>query len=253
MPAQKNPLEGKIAIVTGGARGIGKAIAKRLARDGVNVAIVDLNSKALRGTVTELKGSGMIAIGIVTDISKAEGAELMVKRTLERFGKIDILVNNAGITGRVAPIHELREDEWDEVLNVDLKGVFLSSRVVVPVMIQQRAGNIVNIASVAGKEGNARMIPYSAAKGGVIALTKALAEELVPYGIRVNSIAPALISTELLNDWPPDQIRKLTQKIPMGRLGRPEEVANVVGFLVSDEASFITGTCLSVDGGRAKY
>lgn len=247
------PFSGKVAIVTGGARGIGKAIAKQLSQDGASVVIVDLASKATSGTVSELNSLGGEHIGIAADVSNAKDAELVTNTALDRFGKIDILVNNAGITGRIAAIQELGEDEWDKVLNVDLKGVFLCCRAVVPHMIQRKTGNIVNMASVAGKEGNARMIPYCAAKGGVIALTKALAEELVGYGIRVNCVAPALIDTELWSDWPKDTMQKLAAKIPMGRLGRPEEVAYAVRFLVSDEASFITGTCLSVDGGRSKY
>jgi 3-oxoacyl-[acyl-carrier protein] reductase len=246
-------IKGKSAIVTGGGRGIGFAISEGLAAEGARLAIVDVNEERLSDSTSKLSKSGAEVIGLRCDVSKEREVNTVVRTVVERFGGVDMLVNNAGITGTTKPLTEVSEKEWDEVMNIDLKGVFLFSKAVVPYMLSQGSGCILNMASIAGKEGNANLVPYSTAKGGVITFTKALAEEVVSRGIRVNCVAPALIDTELIQAWPAEQRQRLSNKIPMGRLGKPEEVASMVVFLLSDKASFITGQCVNIDGGRGKY
>jgi 3-oxoacyl-[acyl-carrier protein] reductase len=177
----------------------------------------------------------------------------MVTETMERFGRIDILVNNAGILGPALTVAMYPEDRWDEVIAVNLKGTFLCCKAVLSVMKKQGSGSIVNIASVAGKEGNPDMGPYSVSKAGIIALTKTLGKELAATRIRVNAVSPALLETDMARNMSAEQRAFLTSKIPMGRLGNPEEVAAVVKFLVSDEASFVTAQCYDVSGGRSVY
>jgi 3-oxoacyl-[acyl-carrier protein] reductase len=250
----KVDLSGKVAIVTGSSRGIGRAIALALAKDGANIVVnaVSKITKA-REVAEEIESMGREALVIVADVSKKEHVESMVEQTLKRFGKIDILVNNAGVVGPTVPIQELSEEDWERVISVDLKGTFLCCRAVIPHMIRQRSGKIVNISSIAGKEGNANMTAYCAAKAGIIGLTKALAEEVAKYGIRVNCVCPALIETELVERMDTKQTEYLKSKIPLGRLGKPEEVAELVKFLVSDASDFITGQAINIDGGRGKY
>lgn len=246
-------ISGKVAIVTGAGRGIGFAIAERLATEGARITIVELNKKLLSESTSRLGSKGANVTGLECDVSNEQQVISCVDQVVGKFGRVDILVNNAGITGLTKPLTEVTEKEWDEVMNIDLKGVFLFSKAVITHMLRQGYGSILNIASIAGKEGNANLVPYSTAKGGVITFTKALAEEVVTKGIRVNCVAPALIDTELIKAWPAEQRQRLTNKIPMGRLGKPEEVASMVAYILSDEASFITGQCINIDGGRGKY
>jgi 3-oxoacyl-[acyl-carrier protein] reductase len=196
---------------------------------------------------------GQEAMAIKVDVSKAKEVAHMVEQVLEKFGRIDILVNNAGILGPYFPVEEYPEELWDQVIAVNLKGTFLCCKAVIPIMKKRGKGSIVNIASVAGKEGNANMAPYSASKGAIITLTKTLGKELATSQIRVNAVSPALLETEMTQSMTPEQRALLTSKIPMGRLGKPEEVAAVVKFLVSDEASFVTGQCYDISGGRSVY
>ncbi|MGB9700664.1 MAG: SDR family NAD(P)-dependent oxidoreductase [Thermodesulfobacteriota bacterium] len=243
----------KVAIVTGAGQGLGWAIAKRLADDGASLVIADINWERAQEKASLLQKMGREAMAIQVDVSRANEVSQMVAQVLEKFGRIDILVNNAGILGPYFPVEEYPEELWDQVIAVNLKGTFLCCRAVIPIMKKQGKGSIVNIASVAGKEGNANMAPYSASKGAIITLTKTLGKELATSHIRVNAVSPALLETEMTQSMTPEQRALLTSKIPMGRLGKPEEVAAVVKFLVSDEASFVTGQCYDISGGRSVY
>jgi 3-oxoacyl-[acyl-carrier protein] reductase len=211
------------------------------------------NITKARDVAKEIESMGRKALVVLADVSQKKEVENMVNQTLERFGKIDILVNNAGIVGPTVPIQELSEEDWDRIISVDLKGTFLCCKAVIPHMISQRSGKIVNMSSIAGKEGNANMTGYCAAKAGIIGFTKALSEEVAKYGIRVNCVCPALIETELVERMDKKQAEYLKSKIPLGRLGKPEEVAELVKFLVSDASDFITGQAINIDGGRGKY
>ena len=245
MPKTFMDLTGRVALVTGATRGIGSAIAERLATAGATVAIADIDPATA--------GSSTIGLVLKADVSRSEDVTRMVNTVLERLGQIDILVNNAGIVGTEAPVRDLGEADWDRVMNTNLKGVFLCSRAVIGHMEERNRGTIVSIASISGKEGNANMAAYSVSKAGVICFTKALAREVLDNNIRVNCVAPALIETEMTLSLDPDRAAFLTSKIPMGRLGKPDEVAALVHFLASDEATFTTGQCYDVSGGRATY
>ena len=246
-------LNGKIAIVTGAGQGIGRGIAIQLAGAGASLAVVDLDA-ARAGTVTkEIEDLGHAAIAIQADVTVFSQVKSMVEQTLEAFHQIDILVNNAGITGRTLPLTQLEESDWDAVMDVNLKAVFLCCKAVIDHMIERQYGRIVSIASVAGKEGNPTLIPYSTSKAGVIGLTKALAKEVTDHDIRVNCVSPAVIGTPLLDDMAQTTVDYMISKIPLGRVGKPEEVAAVVNFLASDYASFVTGQCYDISGGRATY
>jgi 3-oxoacyl-[acyl-carrier protein] reductase len=244
------PLAGKTALVTGAARGIGLAIATRLAADGARVALLDQDAAALV-TATRQVGGG--ALALAGDVTRAGDVDAAVGRVEGTWGRLDVLVNNAGITGRSFPIWELSDEDWQRVIDVDLTSVFLCCRAAVKVMLRQGGGRIVNIASIAGKEGNPTLVPYSTAKAGVIGLTKALAKEVATRGIFVNAVAPAVIGTELLKQMEPSTVELLISKIPMGRVGKPEEVAALVAWLASDECSFSTGAVYDLSGGRATY
>jgi len=249
----KVDLSDKVAIVTGAGQGIGRAIALSLAKDGAKLVINDIVEENAKEVVKEIESNGGDATAILADVSNKNAVEHMISLTLEKYGQIDILVNNAGISGPMVPVQNLREEDWDKVINVDLKGTFLCSQAVIPSMLEKQYGKIVNISSIAGKEGNANMTAYCAAKSGIIGFTKALAEEVVRNGINVNCICPALIATELTLGLGEEQIKFLTEKIPMGRLGKPEEISDLVKFLVSDASSFITRQAYSISGGRSKY
>lgn len=246
-------LNDRIAVVTGAGQGIGKAIALRLANAGADVAILDLNLSTAEEAANEIEDLGRSAIPIPTDVTYADDVNAAVDKVLNEFGRIDILVNNAGIAGRTLPLTELEESDWNSVLGVNLTGVFLCCKAVIDTMINQDYGRIVNIASISGKEGNPTMIPYSVSKAGVICLTKALAKEVTDYNIRVNAVSPAVIETPIMEGMEQSTIDYMVGKIPLGRIGKPEEVAAIVNFLASDEVSFVTGQCYDVSGGRATY
>jgi len=251
-------LSGKVAIVTGGAIGIGKFIAMALSREGASIVVADINLSGAEETVREIKKSGSEAIAIKTDVSKSEDVNKMVAGTIEHFGKIDILVNNAGIgraTGALlspdhAFVENLTEEEWDKVMSVNLKSVFLCCKAVVKRMKEQRSGKIVNISSMDGKTGSAGGPHYGVSKAGVINLTKSLAKQLGPYNINVNSVAPgAVTGTTFEKAWSTEEKAKDARKTALGRLGEPEDVAEAVLFLVSDSARYITGEIMDVNGG----
>ena len=240
----------KTALVTGAARGIGLAIARRLAAGGARVALLDLDRGAVEAAARSVGGAAM---PVVADVTRAAEVETAVAQVMGRWGRLDILVNNAGITGRSFPIWELSDEDWQRVIDVDLTSVFFCCRAAVRVMLPQGAGRIINIASIAGKEGNPTLVPYSSAKAGVIGLTKALAKEVATRGILVHAVAPAVIGTELLKQMEKSTVDLLISKIPMGRVGTPEEVAALVAWLASDECSFTTGAVHDLSGGRATY
>ena len=240
----------KTALVTGAARGIGLAIATRLAADGLRVALLDQDGEAVGDAARSI---GRPAMALVGDVTRAKDVDGAVARVESAWGRLDVLVNNAGITGRSFPIWELSEEDWQRVIDVDLTSVFLCCRAAVKVMLRQGGGRIINIASIAGKEGNPTLVPYSTAKAGVIGLTKALAKEVATRGILVNAVAPAVIGTELLKQMEPSTVDLLVSKIPMGRVGRPEEVAALVAWLASEQCSFSTGAVYDLSGGRATY
>ena len=240
----------KTALVTGAARGIGLAIARRLAAGGARVALLDLDRGAVEAAARSVGGEAM---PVVADVTRAAEVETAVAQVMGRWGRLDILVNNAGITGRSFPIWELSDEDWQRVIDVDLTSVFFCCRAAVKVMLPQGAGRIINIASIAGKEGNPTLVPYSSAKAGVIGLTKTLAKEVATRGILVHAVAPAVIGTELLKQMEQSTVDLLISKIPMGRVGTPEEVAALVAWLASDECSFTTGAVHDLSGGRATY
>jgi 3-oxoacyl-[acyl-carrier protein] reductase len=243
-------LSGQTAIITGAGAGIGEAIARRLARAGAAIVIADLNLAAAETVATSL---GTDAYALRTDVTQPLSIEDTVQQVLARSGRIDILVNNAGIAGRAAPIWEQTDEDWQQIIAINVTGPFNFCRAVLPHMRTRQYGRIVNIASIAGKEGNPRMSPYSATKAAVIGLTKSVGKEVALDGICVNAVAPAVVQTKILDQLTPEQVQYMTARIPMGRTGKPEEIAAVVHFLCSPDCSFVTGQCYDASGGRATY
>lgn len=246
-------LIGKTSIVTGGAMGIGREIALRLARDGSDIVIADKDEESAREGLKAYRSMGRKALFFKVDVTQWDQVKSMADETLQHFGTLDILVNSAGVLGHVVPVREYLPEEWDRVMEINMKGTFLCCKAVIGAMLIQRSGRIINIASIAGKEGNPNMSAYSAAKAAVIAFTKVLAKEVVQQNIVVNCISPALIETRILKSMPQAQREMVLSKIPMGRFGKPEEVAALVKFLASEECRFSTGQCYDISGGRAVY
>jgi len=241
-------LEGKKAVVTGAGRGIGRSIALALARNGADVAVLDMDEAGAGETAGIIEQTGRKSLALAVDVSRLSEVEEAINKILDLWGSIDIVVNNAGIT-RDNLLVRMKEDEWDSVIAVNLKGSFNLSKAVARSMMKQRSGCIVNIASIIGMMGNAGQANYAASKGGLIALTKSLAKEMAPRGIRVNAIAPGFIATEMTNKIPEKLREEMVRSIPLGRMGEPDDVAAVVSFLTSPAAGYITGQVIVVDGG----
>ena len=245
-------LQGKTALVTGGARGIGLATVQRLLREGARCVIWDRDPAAIDAAKAKLADNGEVTSDIV-ELTKPESVESAAGQVIGRHGHVDILVNNAGIAGVNKMLWECTPQEWRDVIDIDLYGVFLCCRAFVPGMLKAGWGRIVNVASIAGKEGNPTASHYSAAKAGVIGLTKSLGKELADTNIRVNCITPAVIETEILKQCTQAHIDYMVSKIPMGRVGQAGEVAALIAWLSSDEVSFSTGAVFDISGGRATY
>ena len=244
-------LQGKNALVTGGSRGIGRAICLELARQGANVAVNYAgNAKAAEETVEACKALGVQAVAIQADVADAAACEAMVKEVISTFGSLQILVNNAGITRDNLAL-SISEADFDAVIDTNLKGTFLCMKAVSRIMMKQRYGRIVNLSSVVGLRGNAGQVNYAASKAGVVGMTKSLAKELASRGVTVNAVAPGFIETDMTAAMPQAAKDAMIPTIPMQRLGAPEDVAKAVAFLASDEAAYVTGQVLAVDGGMA--
>jgi len=243
-------LTGQTAIVTGAATGIGEAIARRLAAAGAAAVVADLDGAGAEAVASSIGGG---AFAVQVDITDAASVERAVAAVLARTGRIDVLVNNAGIGGKAAPLWEQTVEDWETIIRINMTGVFHFCKAVIGHMRERRYGRIVNIASIAGKEGNPNMTGYSATKAAVIGFTKSLAKEVATEGICVNSVTPAVVRTKILEQLTPQQVDYMTAKIPMRRTGEPEEIAAVVHFLASPDCSFVTGQCYDASGGRATY
>ena len=248
MPAVGGPLDGRVAIVTGGSRGIGRAIARALAGDGASVVLIGRDAARVAEAVRDVEARGGPALGVVAEMGRSEDVQRMVDDVKERFGRVDLLVNNAGIT-RDALLIRMKDADWDEVLGVNLRAAFQATRAVTRVMVRQRSGRIINIVSAAGAMGTAGQANYSAAKAGLIGLTKSAARELAHWGILVNAVAPGLIETDMSAALSSETRETYIAQVPLKRIGTPEEVAEVVRFLASDGASYITGQVIHVNGG----
>ncbi len=242
-------LTGKTAIVTGAASGIGLAAARRLAKDGANVAIWDINEEAAQAAAAELVKEGCKAIASKVDVSKRAEIDAAVKLAREKFGPISILVNNAGISA-FTPFMQITEEQWDRIMQVNLKSVLICTQAVLPDMLDAKWGRIINVSSSSAQTGAQTMVHYSASKGGVIAFTKSLAQELAPTGITVNNVPPGFVDTPMMRAGLGDKVDHIIAASPMKRAGRPEDMAGAIAFLASEDAGYITGHTLSVNGGR---
>lgn len=245
--------EGQVAIVTGAATGIGYGIARRLAAEGARLVVVDVDGDLGEQSASEISARGSEARLVVGDVAEEGTADGAVRAALEAWGRVDVLVNNAGITGVDGNVWELDLEEMDRVYRVNLRGVFAFCRAVIPAMLARDYGRIVNIASIAGKEGNPRMVPYSATKAAVIGLTKSVGKELAKSGVRVNCVTPAVVHTRILDELTPEQVRYMVERIPIGRTGEIAEIAALAAWLASEECSFSTGGVFDISGGRATY
>jgi 2-dehydro-3-deoxy-L-rhamnonate dehydrogenase (NAD+) len=246
-------LAGRVAVVTGGARGLGYSIAKLIVQSGASVSLWDIDAVKLADAAKQLAGHGGTVDTAALDLTESASVQAAAEATVARFGKIDILINNAGITGGNAATWEIDPAAWRRVIDVNLVGPFLTSRSVVPVMLRLGYGRIVNVASVAGKEGNPNASHYSASKAGLIGLTKSLGKELATRGILVNCVTPAAANTDLFAQMTPQHIDYMRSKIPMNRFVEPQEVASLVCWLASEDCSFSTGAVFDISGGRATY
>lgn len=253
MTSQHFDLSGRVAVITGGARGIGLAIAKRFSNTGAHVAIIDRDQDACSAALAELEQAGNDAAAFAIDVTSEEQVQGMTDEVVGKFGGYHILVTCAGIVGRNAFAWETSAEEWREVLDINLTGVWICNKAALRPMRENDYGRIVNIASIAGKEGNPKLGPYSASKAGVIGMTKSLAKEVADTGIRINSVAPAVIHTPMLDQVTQETIDYMVSKIPVGRTGTTEEVAALVHYLASEDCSFSTGACYDISGGRATY
>lgn len=242
------PLAGRVAVVTGGSRGIGAAIAGALVEGGAAVVVSGRDADRLERTVKDLDATGASVVAVVADAARREDCDRLVDTTKQRFGRLDVLVNNAGIT-RDGLLVRMKDEDWDQVMEINLRGAFLMTRAAAKVMMRQKAGRIINIASTAGAMGNAGQANYSAAKAGLIGLTKSTARELAHWSILVNAVAPGLIETDMSAAIPEAAREALLSQVPLGRIGTAREVAEVVRFLAGDGAAYITGQVLHVNGG----
>ncbi|MGD9488993.1 MAG: 3-oxoacyl-[acyl-carrier-protein] reductase [Calditrichaceae bacterium] len=241
-------LSGRVAIVTGSSRGIGKSIALELASRGANIVLSGRNKESLANVSEEIEKAGSEVLAIAGDVGDASDAQKLIDGAIEKFGKIDILINNAGIT-RDNLLLRMSEDDWDIVLKTNLKGAYNCIRSITKPYMKQRSGVIINITSVIGQVGNAGQVNYAASKAGIIGLTKSVAKELSGRNIRVNAVAPGFIETDMTGNLPSQVKDELLKSIPLAKLGQPEDVAKIVSFLVSDDAAYITGQVINVDGG----
>ena len=257
MPATEtstpNRYRDQTAIVTGGATGIGYGVARRLGAEGASIVLVDADGEMGQQSASEMNARGVDTRLVVGDVAEQVVAEEAVRTAMEAWGRLDVLVNNAGITGDPGAIWELPVEELDRVYRTNLRGVYVFTAAAVPAMLKRDYGRIVNIASIAGKEGNPNMVPYSATKAAVIGLTKSVGKELAETGIRVNCLTPAVVQTRILDQTSPEVVAYMLGKIPMGRFGDIAEIATMVAWVGSEECTFTTGAVFDISGGRATY